>query len=243
MITLLAGSAAALLVWWLTKQYARANPAILAKALRRVAGIAAAGAAVLFLLRGRIDMAFLLGGGAAWLLGWSAFPGVRALPGFGGGAGRAPTPGAVSRVRSAMIEMELDHDTGDMNGTVLAGPFTGRRLAELDAGLLARLHGDCAGSDPEGVRLLEAYLDRRFPRWREDAQGDEDPGPGRQAQSGAMTEQEAYEILGLQPGADAEAVRGAHRTLMKKLHPDQGGSTYLAARVNQAKETLLGRHR
>jgi hypothetical protein len=242
MITLLAGSTAALLVWWLVKQYAGANPAVLAKVLRRVAGIAAAVGAAILLLRGRIDMAFLLGGGAAWLLGWGGFPGMRALPGFGG-AGRAPTPGAVSRVRSAMIEMELDHDTGDMDGTVLAGAFTGRRLAELDAGALARLHETCAGSDPEGVRLLEAYLDRRFPRWREDAERDQDPGPGRQAQAGAMTEQEAYEILGLQPGADAEAVRGAHRTLMKKLHPDQGGSTYLAARVNQAKETLLGRHR
>jgi DnaJ-domain-containing protein 1 len=92
------------------------------------------------------------------------------------------------------------------------------------------------------VRLLEAYFDRRFPRWREDAHADAHPRSA-QPQTGAMTEEEAYQILGLQPGASADEVRRAHRALMKKLHPDQGGSTYLAARVNQAKEILLDRHR
>jgi hypothetical protein len=182
-------------------------------------------------------MAILLGSAAAWLLGWSAFR----LPGF---AQRAPrTPGSVSLVRTAMIEMELDHDTGNMDGTVLVGSLTGRRLATLDEPLLKQLYDECQTSDPDGVRLLEAYFDRRFPRWRENAQSDEHAGSVRDAPPGAMTKQEAYQILGLQPGASLDEIRQAHRTLMKKLHPDQGGSTYLAARVNQAKEILLSRHR
>ncbi|HMI10620.1 MAG TPA: DnaJ domain-containing protein, partial [Bradyrhizobium sp.] len=89
---------------------------------------------------------------------------------------------------------------------------------------------------------LESYLDRRFPAWRQDAQSD---GAGRQRRAesgGKMTNEEAYQILGLQPGASRDDIGRAHRALMKKLHPDQGGSTYLAARVNEAKDTLLRTH-
>ena len=128
----------------------------------------------------------------------------RAFPGMPSwmGPGAARTPGGVSRVRSATIEMELDHDTGDLDGTVLAGPLAGRRLATLDEAALRGLAAACRTADPDGLRLLEAYLDRRFPGWREHAERDADAGPGARPQPGAMTEEEAYQVLGLEPGAE-----------------------------------------
>jgi len=236
-MTLLYGLATVVLAWWLSQKFARANTAAMAKALKIVGGVLALGGAVATGLRGRIDMAIMLGGIAAWLFGWS----LPQFPFFG--SRQQPTPGSVSRVRSATIEMELDHASGALSGTVLAGAFAGRRLDDLDEAALQRLHQDCAASDLDGARLLEAYLDRRFPGRREHAQRDRDPGPGGSAKPGAMTEEEAYQILGLQPDAGLDAIRAAHRALMKKLHPDQGGSTYLAARVNAAKDFLVSRHR
>jgi hypothetical protein len=139
--------------------------------------------------------------------------------------------------------MTLEHDSGNLAGQIVAGDHAGRSLDEFDLGELVAMG---SAFDAESLALLESYLDRRFPAWRENAQGER---AGRQgghvgsAASGKMTEQEAYQILGLQPGASEDEISRAHRSLMKKLHPDQGGSTYLAARVNQAKEVLLGRHR
>jgi len=96
--------------------------------------------------------------------------------------------------------------------------------------------------DAESVPLLESYLDRRFPAWRQNAQGNTAGGQSRPSSSDKMTDEEAYQILGLQPGAGRDEISRAHRALMKKLHPDQGGSTYLATRVNEAKDTLLRTH-
>jgi DnaJ-domain-containing protein 1 len=98
------------------------------------------------------------------------------------------------------------------------------------------------GFDAESCALLESYLDRRFPAWRQNAQGDRAGGQRGETSGGKMTAEEAYQILGLKPGASRDEIGHAHRTLMKKLHPDQGGSTYLAARVNAAKDTLLHTH-
>jgi hypothetical protein len=228
----------------LGRGYVQASPASIARGAR-YAGAAAAGlGAVLLALRGRFDMAGGLGMLALWLAGMGPF----SVPTFA--RRTTTTPGAVSTVRSAMLEMSLDHDTGEMNGVVLAGSLAGRRLDELDAAALSALARELAAADPDGIRLLEAYMDRRFPRWREDTQFDADTRRGGAAGaasgspgSGAMTREEAYEVLGLAPGAGDDQIRRAHRDLMKKLHPDQGGSTYLAARVNQAKDILLGRHR
>ncbi len=234
---LLYGIAAAALVWWLLKVFARSDAAAVVKAAKIVAGIAALGAAAVIGAKGQIASALLVGGLGAWMLGWGGL----SLP---GPLGRfQKVSGRYSRIRSAMIEMEIDHATGGVEGSVLAGAFAGRRLSSLGPGDLRRLYDECTALDSEGVSLLEAYLDRRFAGWREDAQGDRDTRTRTQAQAGVMTKDEAYQILGLQSGASLDEIRHAHRTLIKKLHPDQGGTAYLAARVNQAREVLMSRHR
>jgi DnaJ-domain-containing protein 1 len=136
--------------------------------------------------------------------------------------------------------MTLDHDSGELTGQILAGPNAGHALDEFD---LAQLMAMMTAFDAESCALLESYLDRRFPAWRQDADGNGAGGQSRQATGGKMTAEEAYQILGVQPGAGRDEISRAHRALMKKLHPDQGGSTYLAARVNEAKDILLRTHR
>ena len=138
--------------------------------------------------------------------------------------------------------MKLDHDSGAVNGRVLSGRAAGAELDELDEQALRDLAVDIAG-DPESVALLEAYLDRRMPGWREHVEGDAAAGAGGTADAGPMTDEEAYQVLGLAPGASDAEIRAAHRRLMMRMHPDQGGSTFLAAKINQAKDRLLGKHR
>lgn len=232
---LLYGVAATALLWWLLSNFSHANPAVLAKYLKVIGGIVTLGIAGLLVVRGRIDLALLIGSLGAWLLGWSRLN----LPSFGSRTQR--TTGGTSRVSSSLIEMTLDHDTGEMEGSVRAGVWAGRQLASLNETSLLSLLTECHASDPDGVHLLEAYLDRRFPRWREDNRNEEKARSDPQSTSGIMTPEEAYQILDLRQGAAPDEIRQAHRRLMKKLHPDQGGSTYLAARVNQAKDILLNR--
>lgn len=236
-MTFIAGLVAVGLIWWLLKSYTKANPAQIVKVGKRVGGIAAFGAAGLLAIRGRIDAAIPLGFLGAYLLDLQGLT----MPGWGQRA--QGTPGQKSRVRSSVLEMELDHDTGALTGRVLAGLFEGRALDSMSEDELAELAALCRASDPEGERLLEAYVDRRFPGRRKAAHDDPNAGTAARGNPAALSEQEAYEILGLQQGAGEEDIRRAHRALMKKLHPDHGGSTYLATRVNQAKDILLNRHR
>jgi hypothetical protein len=213
--------------------FSKANPHNVAIVLKTTGGIGALAGATLFGVRGRIDIAVPLGIFGLSLLGWLPW----SIPGLGSRTQKSS--GQVSRVRSAFVEMELDHDTGAMRGTILAGPHVGQSLDALDVATLTALLPDI---DEESRALLMAYLDRREPAWRANAQGGATAGPGSWS-TGKMTEEEAYQILGLQPGASVSDIARAHRTLMKKLHPDQGGSTYLAARVNEAKDILTRRHR
>jgi hypothetical protein len=238
MAPLLGGIIAVGLIWWLLKSYVNANPTVLSRYLRQGGGVVALAIALLLALRGRFDVAIAVGGFGAMLLGLKGL-----LPAFLQDKAE-PSNGHVSTVRSALLEMRLDHDSGSLSGTVIGGRLAGQDLDRLDRDALDALIAECAVSDPDGLRLMEPYMDRRFPGWREHAQAHGHAGGnGNRASSNQMTEKEAYDVLGLAPGATEDDVRNAHRMLMKKLHPDQGGSTYLASRVNQAKDVLLSRHR
>ncbi len=151
------------------------------------------------------------------------------------------TAGKRSTVRTAVLEMELDHDTGGLEGLVLAGRHEQRVLGTMNLVELRELYADMK-SDPESRQLLETYLDGRFPVWRKDADAHGGDGERVAPGSGSMTKQEAYKILGLEAGATAADVRKAHRRLMQRLHPDLGGSSFLAARINEAKDVLLTNH-
>jgi hypothetical protein len=152
-----------------------------------------------------------------------------------------PTPGKTSGVRTAALEMELDHDSGSLEGTILAGSYEGKLLSALDQDALMKLYRELSG-DAESRQLLEAYLDGRFPVWRQNPKAHIGDRQGVPPRPGAMTEQEAYKILGLEAGASAADIRKAHRSLMQRLHPDVGGSSFLAARINEAKDVLLSDH-
>ena len=239
MPTLIAGVVAVILLYSLLQMFRAANPVVLARAIKIGGGVVALAGAAFTGIKGELAVAVPLGIFGAGLLGWSpfgtGFGNIGAM--FGGGAQRSP--GQTSRVRSQFLDMSLDHDSGGLEGQIVAGPYAGHSLAEFD---LPQLTAMIPGFDAESVSLLEGYLDRRFPAWRQDAQGNTAGGQSRPAASGKMTDEEAYQILGLQPGAGRADIGRAHRALMKKLHPDQGGSTYLAARVNEAKDTLLRTH-
>ena len=232
MITILVGLAALALMLWGLGVFAKADPKGLARGARTAGGVAALVGAAFLLFRGNLSFALPLGITGLGLLGWIPWQSA-----FGQRTQRSS--GQVSRVRSAFLEMELDHDTGAMRGRIIAGARADTPLEALDKPTLVALLTDV---DEESRSLLAAYLERRYPGWREDGDGRADAGNVRRP-SGKMTEEEAYQILGLSPGATAEEIGRSHRTLMKKLHPDQGGSTYLAARVNEAKDVLLRRHR
>jgi hypothetical protein len=224
-------------VWLRSQPPGQRKPAII-----KLVSVAGIGMVVVLAVTGRLHFLFAL---LAFL-----FPLLRRmlssiLTGRMGTGGAKAKPGNQSHVSSDILDMSLDHDSGTMSGTVLKGPMEGRALADLSESDFIELLRYCRALDEDSARLLETYLDRRFgDSWRADdeAGGEgEESGEGGDSRSagGPLTDSDALDILGLAPGASREEIIQAHRRMMQKLHPDRGGSNYLAARINEAKERLL----
>ena len=229
-------------VWLRNQPAGQRKPAII-----KLASIAGIAIVVVMALTGRLHFLFGL---LAFL-----FPMLmRMLPSFitgrmaGAGSGQAKArSGNQSHVSSDILDMSLDHDSGTMSGRILKGPMAGRQLADLGESEFLELLRYCREQDQDSARLLETYLDRRFgDSWRADDEQDSDGSgagdeTGNEASGGGpLTESEARDILGVEPGASREEIIRAHRRMMQRMHPDHGGSNYLAARINEAKERLLG---
>jgi DnaJ-like protein len=237
MIYFLAGCAVLLALIIIGRFFLAANPSTLALAIRKASGVAALAGAGFLLLRGALPLAIPL---AVFGL---ALVGVKGI-GIGSPFGSArKSPGQASRVRTDRLEMELDHDSGHMDGKVLTGRFASRALSSLTDGEAFELLDELQTEGAQEAALIEAYLDWRLPGWRDQSEEKtaKEEAPRGRARASRMSLDEAYAVLGLAKGANEDDIRQAHRRLMMKMHPDQGGSTYLAARINEAKEVLLSR--
>jgi hypothetical protein len=207
----------------------KADPKFWSRNMRNIAGTVAVALSIALMMAGRLALAIPLALVGYYLLGQLRIPQID----WGQGGGR--TAGQHSSIRTDMLEMTLDHDSGTMEGTVRSGAFSGRRLSELSAAELQNVLREARLRDPQAAQLLEAYIERTYPGASHGA-----GGGGEWRSRGGMTVAEAYEVLGLKPGASRDHIQQAHRELMKKIHPDRGGSTYLASKINEAKDVLLG---
>src|SRR5512132_54374 len=204
-----------------------------------------AGVTILALLAAYLALTGRIG----WILGLLPFlllllrrvssGGAASLGGFSFGA-----PPRMSNVRTPFLEMRLDHETGELDGDVVQGAYAGRQLSAMSTDELLDLLRALRADERKSALLLEAYLDRRCPDWRTRSAGN-DAGPGARQDDGAATAgvssaEDAYRVLGLEPGASDAAIREAHHRLIASVHPDKGGSSFLAAQVNRAKDILLG---
>lgn len=245
MIFVLAGAAILVFILGMGYAFTQANPAALARSLRYLGAVLLGLGAVALLLTERIGLGIFVG-----TVAWSLFTQGRLWPGgwphyggfpSGGSRSRRPRQDQSSAVRTEWIALELDHMTGEMDGEVLKGNHAGARLSAMTREALVALFNE-SSADGETRRLLETYLDRRFGNaWRqaEQAQSQSRSEP-RSRNDSAMSRAEAYRVLGLEQGASDDEIRAAHRKLMLQNHPDKGGTSYLAAKINEAKDVLLG---
>jgi hypothetical protein len=223
------GLLALVLLFVLAKAFVAANPAQLAQGLRWAGvGIAVLGVGALT-ATGRIGLASFLLPVIVWLM-----RGCRPWARFGAARPRA---GQASSIRTAFLELSLDHDTGALSGEVLRGQFANRRVESLSQTELIALWRETSAADAPSAQLVETCLDRGFPDWRATVDESARGAPGR---AGAMRREEALRVLGLTGDPTPEEVAEAHRRLMMTNHPDHGGSDYLAAMINEAKGVLTG---
>lgn len=223
----------------LSRWFGRADPKVVARAIKIALLFVGGGIVIAIVAGGRFALvSMILGAVLPAIMRWRAI--LRMIR-----SAQGPSSGQQSEVGSRYLRMSLDHDTGVMSGMVLEGDYRGRELSELSADELLDLLRQCRADDPQSASLLEAWLDRTQPDldWRAAmAGGGQAHGSDRAARAGdsQMTRAEALRILGLEEGADDKTIKDAHRRLVQKLHPDHGGSSYLAARINEAKDFLLG---
>lgn len=214
---------------WLIRKFAQTSPSQAAGLTRKLAGGGLIALSGVLALRGLATYAVPLFALGLGMIGQSSvFP--------NGFPWTKKSAGQKSRVATGILAMELDHDSGKMTGKVISGPFKGINLEDMDATNLHSLYDYCARASDQSISLLEAWLERNKPEWRETWTGTD---RAKQAGTGAMSREEALSVLGLKTGATSEDIKNAHRRLMKDFHPDRGGSDYLAAKINQAKDILL----
>ncbi|MDA0229592.1 MAG: DnaJ domain-containing protein [Proteobacteria bacterium] len=232
---LILGVALLVAVLLIARWFESANPSRLAKALKW-GFIGLGGAVAVFLgVTGKMNLAAIP---LALIFLPLLLRGMRGAS--AAGKSGTPSPGKQSEVETDYLRMMLDHDSGEMDGMVLRGEYQGRELRELSQAELLDLLDVCHAHDEQSARLIESYIDRVFgEEWRE---SENTTRSGRAARSSAspMKRDEAFEVLGLAPESSDVEIREAHRKLQLKNHPDHGGSDYLAAKINQAKEVLLG---
>lgn len=232
MIYLVIGGAIAIALVLLMRWFVAADVTQVARAIRWIAVVAAAALGLYLVLTGRWALIIpIVGAAALWMSRRRA--GLARWPPFAGG-GRS---GKSSSVETRFFRMSLDHGSGMMRGVVREGPHAGD-IGRLSLEELLSLLDQCRVEDPQSAQLLEAYLDRQHSDWRERATDSSESGEAP-PRSG-MTRDEACRILGVEADATENQIRDAHRRLMGKLHPDRGGSDYLAAQINRAKDILLG---
>jgi hypothetical protein len=214
--------------------FLRANPSSIARLLRSilvVLGVIGVGGFLIFGIRFLPSMLPELMGLAGVVVAGLIARAARRRP---SGGFSSPGTGQRTEVRTAFLQAWIDHATGDVGGTVLSGRFAGRTLDALADAELLELRAECA-SDADSLKVLEAYLDRRLGGdWRNNQR----PPPAGPRTD--MSRDEALAVLGLAEGATADEIRAAHRRLIQRMHPDVGGTADLAARINRAKDVLLG---